>query len=296
MLTKRLLSIYTCFSMTICCRQCGANNNSGNLLCLICGGLLESPKLLTGWPMPPEQPTLPPVSESSVRPTAEPTNSVSYPFQTEVSASHLGRYLVLVLFSFAVAAAGWQWRDLRTLASRVLKSPARSQSKVTNSTPAPVSVSPAEVRTPQSAQPEPAELASTRGQSATEETSSRDPSQEGSAAAVRSSKAQPVSASTRDRNTLENEGEKYLNGDGVPANCDRAKKDLLAAAEHSSAKAQSALGTMYATGHCAIRDLPLAYRWFARAQRQNPRNRIIEEDMRVLWDQMSPEERKLAKR
>ena len=284
--------------MAICCRQCGANNNSGNRLCLVCGAdLLESPESLTVRPMPPEQPTLPPVSESSiVRPTAEPTNSVSYPFQSEVSASRLGRYLVLVLFSFTVAAAGWQWRDLGALASRVSKSPATSQFKVTNSTPAPVSVSPAEVPTPQSAQPEPSELASTRGQSATEETSARDPSQEGSVAAIRSSKAQPVSASTRGRDTLETEGEKYLNGDGVPANCDRAQKDLLAAAEHSSAKAQSALGTMYATGHCAIRDLPLAYRWFARAQRQDPRNRIIEEDMRVLWDQMSPEERKLAKR
>ena len=45
-----------------------------------------------------------------------------------------------------------------------------------------------------------------------------------------------------------------------------------------------------------IRDLPLAYRWFARALRQNPRNRIIEKDMKVLWDQMGPEERELAKR
>jgi hypothetical protein len=42
--------------------------------------------------------------------------------------------------------------------------------------------------------------------------------------------------------------------------------------------------------------LPLAYRWFARALRQNPGNRIVEQDMRVLWNQMSPEERKLATR
>jgi hypothetical protein len=283
--------------MAISCRQCGANNNSGNRLCLSCGADLPSHAPLTVRPMPPEQPALPRVSGSSiVRPTAEPTNGVSYPFQPEVSASHVGRYLVLVLFSLAVAVAGWQWPDVRTMASRFSKSPATSQSKVT-STQAPVSVLPAEVLTPQSAHPEPSEL-SKRGQSATEETSSRDPSQEGSVAAVRSSKAQVqrVSASATGRNTSETDGKKYLYGDGVPANCDRAQKDLLAAAQHSSAKAQSALGTMYATGHCAILDLPLAYLWFARAHRQNPRNRIIEEDMRVLWDQMSPEERKLTKR
>jgi hypothetical protein len=285
-------------SMAICCGQCGATNNSRNRLCLTCGAdLLESPEQLTLRPMSPQQPTQPPVRGSSiVRSTAEPTNSVSYPFQDEVRASHVGRYFVLAFFSLTVASAGWHWQDLRMLASRFSKSPAISQSKVTSSTPAQGSVSPAEMLTPQSAHPEPSELASQRGRSATEETSSRDPSQEVSVAALGSSKAQiqPVSASTRGRITSETEGEKYLYGDGVPVNCDRARQDLLAAAELSST-AQSALGTMYATGHCAIRDLPLAYRWFARAQRQNPHNRIIEEDMRVLWDQMSTEERNLAK-
>jgi hypothetical protein len=163
---------------------------------------------------------------------------------------------------------------------------------MTNSVPAPASVSSVEVVMPESVHLEPSELASKRGQSATEETPSRDWPQKGSAEA----QVQPVSASTPSQNTLESEGEKYLYGDGAPANCDRARQDLLAAAEHSSAKAQSAVGTMYATGHCAIRNLPLAYRWFARAQRQAPRNRIIEEDMRALWNEMSPEERKLVER
>jgi TPR repeat protein len=87
-----------------------------------------------------------------------------------------------------------------------------------------------------------------------------------------------------------------LYGDGVQVDCGRARQDFLAAAEHSSTKAQSTLGTMYATGHCANRDLPLAYHWFARVQRQEPRNRIIQEDMKALWNQMSPEERRLAER
>lgn len=95
---------------------------------------------------------------------------------------------------------------------------------------------------------------------------------------------------------LEAQGEKYLYGNGVPANCALAQKSLQAAAERSNAKAQSVLGTMYATGHCANRDLPLAYRWFARALRQDPSNLRIEQDLKVLWSQMSPDERQLALR
>ena len=286
--------------MAIRCRQCRANNNSGNRLCLICGvELLESSEPLSVRPTPPGQPSLPRVSGSSiVRPTAQPTSSVTYPFQGEVRASHVGRYVVLLLFCLTAAIAGWPWRGLHTLASKFSRSPATSNSKVSNSTPTSVSGSPAQVVTPPRAHPENTELASKRGQSPTEETSDRDPSQAGSVAAVGSSKAQvqPASASIRRHNTSETEGEKYLYGDGVPADCKRAQQDLLTAARHSSAKAQLDLGTMYATGHCAIRDLPLAFRWLARAQQQNPGNRSIKEDMRVLWDQMSPEERNLAKR
>jgi TPR repeat protein len=95
---------------------------------------------------------------------------------------------------------------------------------------------------------------------------------------------------------LEAQGEKYLYGNGVPENCARARTNLLAAAQHSNAQAQSVLGTMYATGHCATRDLPTAYRWFGRSLRQDPKNSRIEQDLRVLWNQMTPDERQLALR
>ena len=283
--------------MVIRCRQCGSNNNSGNRLCLICGaGLLDSTESLAAGQRTSEPRKLTSVRGSSmVRPTAEANNSAVYSFQTDNSSSHLGRRLVLVLFTLTVAGACWHWQDLRMFASRFSQTPDMRQSKEPNSIQASASIPPLDVQTPQSTHPGPSELVSQRDQSATQETSSQEPSQEGP---LRSSKAQvqPASASTRGRDSSETEGEKYLYGVGVPANCVRAQQDLLASAEHSSAKAQSAVGTMYATGHCATRDLPLAYRWFARAQRQNPRNRIIEEDMRVLWNQMSPEERKLATR
>ena len=89
-------------------------------------------------------------------------------------------------------------------------------------------------------------------------------------------------------------GERYLYGTGVPQNCTRAESSLRTAAMHGNTKAQTVLGTMYATGHCVGRDLPTAYRWFARALRQEPQNSRIAADLQVLWRQMTPQEKQLA--
>ena len=109
-------------------------------------------------------------------------------------------------------------------------------------------------------------------------------------------RAQRAAASASQADDLEVQGEKYLYGNGVPENCARARTSLLAAAQHSNAQAQSVLGTMYATGHCATRDLPTAYRWFSRSLRQDPKNTRLEQDLRVLWNQMTPAERQQALR
>jgi hypothetical protein len=109
-------------------------------------------------------------------------------------------------------------------------------------------------------------------------------------------RAERATASAPRGDDLEVQGEKYLYGNGVPENCTRARTNLLAAAEQSNAQAQSVLATMYATGHCATRDLPTAYRWFGRSLRQDPKNSRIEQDLRVLWNQMTPEERQRALR
>ena len=106
-------------------------------------------------------------------------------------------------------------------------------------------------------------------------------------------RAQAATAATQAAD-LEAEGEKYLYGNGVRENCTKARTNLLAAAEHSNAQAQNVLGTMYATGHCATRDLPTAYRWFSRSLRKDPSNTRIEQDLKVLWNQMTPEEKQLA--
>ena len=91
-------------------------------------------------------------------------------------------------------------------------------------------------------------------------------------------------------------GEAYLYGRGAPKNCDQAVKYLKAASNKSSAKARSAFGTMYATGHCVPRDLPTSYSWFALALRADPNNQILEKDLSAIWKQMTPPERQMATR
>lgn len=89
-------------------------------------------------------------------------------------------------------------------------------------------------------------------------------------------------------------GEAYLYGRGVPENCDEAIKSLKSASNSGNAKARSAFGTMYATGHCVPRDLPTSYSWFARALQADPNNQILEKDLTAVWNQMTPPERQLA--
>lgn len=91
-------------------------------------------------------------------------------------------------------------------------------------------------------------------------------------------------------------GEAFLYGRGAPENCDEAVKNLKAASAKSNAKARSAFGTMYATGHCVPRDLPTSYSWFALALHADPNNQILEKDLNAVWNQMTPPERQMATR
>ncbi len=90
------------------------------------------------------------------------------------------------------------------------------------------------------------------------------------------------------------EAEKYIYGRGVRQNCDRGLGQLKPAAEHSNPKAMISLGALYATGVCAPRDLPTAYRWFALALRKEPDNDALQENLQRIWSQMTPPERQLA--
>jgi len=148
-------------------------------------------------------------------------------------------------------------------------------------------------QTQASATPPPAALAP----SGTAETATADKeAPKAESAATRKSNVNEASAASTGADQLEAEGERYLYGTGVAANCSRAERDLQAAADQGSSKADSVLGTMYATGHCVSRDLPLAYRWFAMALKRDPSNARLQDDLRVLWNQMTPDERQLAMR
>lgn len=109
-----------------------------------------------------------------------------------------------------------------------------------------------------------------------------------------SPKPSPTAPAATFEDRLVADGEKYLYGRGVPEDCARAQRNLQIAARASNAKAQTLLGAMYATGHCVGRDLPSAYRWFAKALHGDPSNSRVQRDLEVLWKQMTPEERQLA--
>lgn len=121
------------------------------------------------------------------------------------------------------------------------------------------------------------------------------PKREPSVAAAKPSKLpSPAAADTGD--AAFRQGEAYLYGRGVKENCDEAVKYLKAASAKSNAKARSAFGTMYATGHCVPRDLPTSYLWFALALRVDPNNQILGKDLSAVWNQMTPPERQMATR
>ena len=90
------------------------------------------------------------------------------------------------------------------------------------------------------------------------------------------------------------EGQKYLYGSGVLEDCNRARTKLMAAANQSNVKAQSTVATMYATGHCLPRNLPMAYHWFAVALHKDRDNTRLQRDLEMLWNQMTPEEKQMA--
>jgi hypothetical protein len=114
-----------------------------------------------------------------------------------------------------------------------------------------------------------------------------------SVAAITRTKPQPA-PEVSESEALAMQGERYLYGNGVPQDCGLAQKSLQTAAAHASARAATLLGAMYATGHCATRNLPTAYRWFAKALHQDPSNTRVSADLEVLWRQMTADERAAA--
>jgi cytoskeletal protein RodZ len=76
--------------------------------------------------------------------------------------------------------------------------------------------------------------------------------------------------------------------------CDRRLSFLRAGDSRGEAGATAQLGTMYYEGRCVARDLPTAYRLYARALHKDPNNSQIADTIANIWKQMSPAERQLA--
>ena len=89
-------------------------------------------------------------------------------------------------------------------------------------------------------------------------------------------------------------GEKYLYGRGVSQSCDRAISYLRKAADMGNAKGSSHLGAMYATGQCLPMDRVRAYKYFAQALHQDSSNHYFQQNLEMLWNEMSPEEKQQA--
>lgn len=90
------------------------------------------------------------------------------------------------------------------------------------------------------------------------------------------------------------EAQRYIYGDGVAQDCDRGLRLLKPAAAQANPKAMTLMGTLYASGTCAPRDLPTAYRWFALSLHKEPDNQTLQDDLQKLWSQMTQPERQLA--
>lgn len=89
------------------------------------------------------------------------------------------------------------------------------------------------------------------------------------------------------------EAERYIYGRGARQDCDHGVR-LLKTTAQSNPKAMISLGALYSTGTCTPRDLPTAYRWFALALHKQPDNQVLQDDLKSLWDKMTPPERQLA--
>jgi hypothetical protein len=93
---------------------------------------------------------------------------------------------------------------------------------------------------------------------------------------------------------LVSSGERYLYARGVARNCGQAVTYFNAAAAMQNPQAFSHLGAMYATGECVPMDRAVAYAWFRRAYAREPGNRYFEQNLTMLWREMTPAERQRA--
>jgi len=320
--------------MLIRCTHCGYQNNEHYRFCGMCGALLQLPEAehASGAPGPP--PRDPPAANQPQPPARNLDYLLEDEPENHGHHGRMYVALVLLLIAgvvlgwqwyrggysqsqpTAVTASGAPASSDKTQAGGTVASagsPAAGESSGSQAAAPPSEPATHEnvqSRAPEKLVPAPAAEPSTSHETAqpkqpdSAEKAAPQPAAEKSKAAPKTAPAKtvapaasgpqipPLATSAEDRLVVD--GEKYLYGNGVAENCALAQKNLRAAAQRASPRAQSILGTMYATGHCVNRDLPMAYRWFAKALHGDPGNSRVQQDLEVLWKQMTPEERQLA--
>ena len=88
--------------------------------------------------------------------------------------------------------------------------------------------------------------------------------------------------------------QQFLQGRGVPQNCEQGMLYLKAATDKGDPRAAVQMGALYSSGHCVQQDRVQAYKWFSSAHDLEPQNAWIEKNLNQLWAQMTPLERRLA--
>lgn len=83
----------------------------------------------------------------------------------------------------------------------------------------------------------------------------------------------------------------FLHGNGVARNCTRALAMIRSVADGGYAPARVKLGALYATGQCTQVDRIRAYYWLTLAKNSDPKNQWIERNRKMLWSEMSQDER-----
>jgi hypothetical protein len=294
----------------------------------MCGLALQHGEAVVPLPKPPAAPlalnrvSLLGLEDAPVQEKPDPSADYLLAEMQEPPSRHARMYLALAVLLAAGLLMAWNWhRNGYPWLPQFVPQSAHSQAPQNSNPPAPME---AQAKPPEitpapasAATPAPATAAAPQPPAnppASSETSSEPPStpQTQQPAPVAAVIAKPATrrppmldvASTQsssepapktpDETHLLLEGEKYLYGNGVAQDCERAQKNLLAAAAAHSSTAEDLLGTIYASGHCAARDLPTAYHWYAQALRDDPSNNRIESDLKVLWSQMTPAERQIA--
>ena len=139
--------------------------------------------------------------------------------------------------------------------------------------------------------PEPA----TPAPETTEDTAPRKPAPE-PARLARTSHPKPPAAEavSPENDPLLKLAQKYIHGQGVPADCVTGMAYLRQAMKRPNYAAASQMGALYATGTCVPLNRVEAYRYFSSAMQMAPSNPYLGQERDKLYGQMTSAERRQA--